>query len=828
MGESVKIMQAMQRYGIWVLFLFLAVGLVACSAEQKIKKHIQRAEAYDANEEYEEAVIEYRNALQLDPNKVETHLALAKVYFKMQKTRDGQWELGEAIRLDPKRNDLRLEYGELGRRIQEYDSALEQAEAVIAVDPTNAEALFLKARTLQDMKKPEAEQAYLQTIAAAPDKARYYLATGLYYALLGNMKEAEKMVLTAVERDPGYLSYSAMAAYLTDIPERAKEAEAWWRKAIDAAKTGSDDLLIQGYTSFANYYSRQNNFADAERVLLEAIEHFPKELNFVYMLARFYAMSGDEKKADELMENAIKAVPDKVDPYLALSSYRYRKGDDEGAIKALNDALKIDAKSIPTRLRLADLYFEKGSGSKDEALVNQGSALVEGVLGEDENEPEALYLRAKLDLYKGKKDDSVRRLRRVIELRPDWAQAHFILGTALLTKEDLKGARSELERALELDSSLFEARKALSQVYDRLGESAPAISEARKILQQRPDADDVRIVLAQGLLREGKPSEAIKELDAIPEERRGVGVYYALGRAYLFLGKLDDARKNLLRANELAPNNAEILGSLFRVDVATGRLQDTLQRVDAAVKADPKSPALAHLQGMVLNAAGREEETIRAFRRAIELNPNLIDSYSELAKVYARAGKTDQVVKIFEEAAAAAPNEPTVRLLLGTLYEGLNEKAKARAAYEKAIQLNPKLAAAKNNLAYMLAEEGKELDRALTLAQEAKALVPNNANVADTLGWVFYKKQLPSAAIPYLKEAEQGLSSEDPVLDSVRYHLALAYHANGESGKARALLQLSLENLEERRRVYQKKTGLEADMPDWAVDAKKLLVKLGD
>lgn len=823
MGGSVKKMQA---YGIRVLLLCLVVGLAACSAEQKIKKHIQRAEAYDANEEYEEAVIEYRNALQINPNNVETHLALSKVYFKIGRTHDGQWELGEAIRLDPKRNDLRLEYGELGRRIQEYDSALEQAEAVIAAEPTNAEAWFLKARTLQDMKKPEAEQAYLQTIAAAPDKARYYLAAGLYYALLSNTKEAEKMVLTAVERDPGYLAYSAMAAYLADVPERSKEAEAWWKKAIDSAKTDSDDLLIQAYTSFANYYSQQNNFVGVEQTLKEAIEHFPKELNFLYLLARAYAANGEEKKADEIMESVIQVAPDKVDPYLTLSVYRYRKGDDEGAIKALNDALKIDAKSIPTRLRLADLYFEKGSSTEDEALVSQGAALVEGVLREDENEPEALYLSAKLDLYKDKKDDAVRRLRRVVELRPEWAQAHFVLGTALLAKDDLRGSRGALERALVLDGSLFEARKLLTQVYDRLGENTPAITEARKILQMRPDADDIRIVLAQGLLREGKPVEALKELNAIPEDRRSVAVYYAQGRAYLFLGKMDEARKNLLRANELTPNNAEILGSLFRVDIATGGGEDTLKRVDAAVKADPQSAALAHLQGMVLNATKREEEAIRAFRRAIELNPNLIDSYSELAKVYARAGKTDQVVKIFEEAAAAAPNEPTVRLLLGTLYEGLNEKAKARAAYEKAIQLNPKLAAAKNNLAYMLAEEGKELDRALTLAQEAKALVPNNPNVADTLGWVFYKKNLPSAAIPYLKEAEQGLSSEDPVLDSVCYHLALAYHANGESAKARELLQFSLENLEERRRVYQKKTGLEADMPDWAVDAKKLLVKL--
>lgn len=822
-GKSVK---RMQSYGVRVLFLVLVLGLAACSAEQKIQKHIQRAEAYAANEEYEEAVIEYRNALKLDPNHIDAHLALAKIYFKMSKTRDGHWELAEAIRLDPKRNDLRLEYGELSRRIEEYETALEQAEAVLATEPTNSEAWLVKARTLQDTKKPEAEQAYLKAIEATPKMAKYYLAAALYYSSLSNLKESEKMILAAVEHDPGYLSYTSMAAFLAAIPDRSKEAEAWWKKAIDSLREDEAEALIQGYTSLANYYWQQGNFSGLEQTLHRAIERFPKELSFIYLLARSYEVRGDDAKANELMESATKAVPDKVDPFLALSAYRHGRNDYEGAIDAMNQALKIDPKSVPTRLRLADLYFEKGTAAKDEALIGQGAAIVEAVLLEDENEPEALYLSAKLDLYKGKKDDAVRRLRRVVEARPGWAQAHFVLGTALLSQGDSAGARVALTRALEIDGSLVEARKALTQIYDRAGEGALSIEEARKVLRVNPQADDMRILLAQGLLRDGQSAEALKELEVIPEERRNVSVYYAIGRANFLLGKMDEARKYLLKANELAPNNSEVLGSLFRVDLATGRLADSVQRVEGAVKADPKSAGLAYLQGMVFGAAGREQDAIQALRRATELNPNLIDAYTELAKVYARAGKMDQVLKTFEEAAAATPNEPGIQLILGTLYEGLNEKAKARAAYEAAIRLNPNLAAAKNNLAFMLAEEGKELDRALTLAQEAKALVPNNPNIADTLGWVFYKKKLPSAAITYLKEAEQGFPSDDPALGSIRYHLALAYHANGESEKAKALLQLALENLEERRRAYRKKTGLEADVPEWAVDAEKLLTKL--
>src|SRR5438045_3759599 len=71
--------------------------------------------------------------------------------------------------------------------------------------------------------------------------------------------------------------------------------------------------------------------------------------------------------------------------------------------------------------------------------------------------------------------------------------------------------------------------------------------------------------------------------------------------------------------------------------------------------------------------------------------------------------------------------------LLGIIAEMQNRPVDARSRYERALQLEPKAATAANNLAWLYAESGENLDVALQLAQTAKAGLPDTPEVNDTL-----------------------------------------------------------------------------------------------
>jgi tetratricopeptide (TPR) repeat protein len=105
------------------------------------------------------------------------------------------------------------------------------------------------------------------------------------------------------------------------------------------------------------------------------------------------------------------------------------------------------------------------------------------------------------------------------------------------------------------------------------------------------------------------------------------------------------------------------------------------------------------------------------------------------------------------------------------------------------LELNKNFAPAANNLAYNYAQNGGNLDVALNLAQRAREVNPNDPGIADTLGWIHFKKGTYETAIALLKESNEKFKGQNP---TVLYHLALAHDKNGDEKVARETLQKAL------------------------------------
>lgn len=815
----------LSRVSAALLALLLLAPLLACRDEQaQIARHRERAEAYVEQEQWKEAALEYRSILQIDPNDADAHYGLARAFLGQGDGRKAYWELSETVRLDPSNQTAKLELANFllfGDR-EARERAAELGAQVAEAEPTDDDfkGHVVRARALQSLgRSEEADEAYARAMEAAPDRVEPVLLRANFLHSEGRIDAAEPFFRRLPEIEQSFTTWAALGGFLAAREGRDAEAEAAYRKALSQAKEKERTTAV---TVLANFLYSRGRVGEAEQVIREALEETPDELDLIYALARLHHAQGDREKADAMIQEATRAQPDDPKPFLLLSAYRGRNGDVEGALAAAEQALEADPESAEARLRKAEVLIDLGFREKDPGRTAAGRAVVESVLAREPDHASALFVKAKLDIAEERPEEAVAALRRVIEVRPSWPQAHFLLASVHLMRGERTAARAEATRALELDANFLEARKLLTRVHAALGDHDNAITVGRQVLRIDDDPA-IRIVVAQSLVRQRRLDAALRELEAIPEERREVEAHYALGRVHTLRGDAEAARRHLDAAWKADPVRPEILRALVDLDVRDGNPGAAAERIEAALRQAPDDAQLQQLRGEVLLYTGRSSEAEAAFRRAIELDPNDLRSYQSLARYLAVTGRSDEVVATYERALEASPDSGVLHLIVGSLHELQSQPEKAIARYEEAIRLDPSLAVAKNNLAYLLAEHDGNLDRALDLAQDAKGQLPDNPNAADTLGWILYKKNVPGAAIAYLREAVNGMRPEDPQIALVRHHLALAYEANQEPGEALRVLEQAIRDLE--LIAERQEAGAE---PPWAAEIRSMHARLAD
>jgi len=248
------------------------------------------------------------------------------------------------------------------------------------------------------------------------------------------------------------------------------------------------------------------------------------------------------------------------------------------------------------------------------------------------------------------------------------------------------------------------------------------------------------------------------------------------------------AKSSFERALELTPGNFEAVGGLVALDLQAKQLITAVNRVDAELKKHPDRSDLLGLAGSVYDQAGQSDRAEQALRRAVAADPRYSTGYGMLAQLYMKQRRLDEARAEFEGMVKRDPRAVGPRTMVGVILETQGKRDEARRWYEATVAGISNAPVVANNLAFIYAEEGKNLDVALQLASSAKQQMPDSADVDDTLGWVYYKKDLATLA---LRPLEESLKKKPDNAD-ILYHLGLTYAKIGEKAKSREALERAL------------------------------------
>jgi len=155
-------------------------------------------------------------------------------------------------------------------------------------------------------------------------------------------------------------------------------------------------------------------------------------------------------------------------------------------------------------------------------------------------------------------------------------------------------------------------------------------------------------------------------------------------------------------------------------------------------------------------------------------------------------GELEEAIEALEALAAEGHLDPAARVRLARMHTTLGNEDRAIELLEQALAERSDLYEGKNDLAFLLTRRRVDLDRAVELAQEARAALPDSPDVADTLGFAYLEKGLPQAALPQLQEAAELAEARGQTDPSILYHLALALKALERNEEAASALEDSL------------------------------------
>jgi len=223
--------------------------------------------------------------------------------------------------------------------------------------------------------------------------------------------------------------------------------------------------------------------------------------------------------------------------------------------------------------------------------------------------------------------------------------------------------------------------------------------------------------------------------------------------------------------------------------MAKGEGQKAIARVHTQLQMSPNNAFIYDLLGRLYMALNQDDMAEEAFKQVIKADENSLTAYNNLGLLYTKQRAYDRAIQQYELLIKTSPQLLPPYVLLGIIYDYQGQHQQANEQYQKALAINPNSALAANNLAWNYAEYGGNLDAALALAQTAKAQFPDTPGIADTLGWIYYKKNIYSKAIGLLKDSSEK-QPDNPVH---HYHLGMTYAKNGDTALAQRALTKALQ-----------------------------------
>jgi putative PEP-CTERM system TPR-repeat lipoprotein len=780
------------------------------SPELKARLLAVAGEAYMALGRDKEALEAIDSGMKADPRSVDVLTAASRYAFATGDLATARKRLMEAQQGDPKRASLFDMAGTIEFAGQNYPASIKAYKDMLGVAPWSMLARLGLARAqIADGKLDEANAGLAAVLKMAPNEPRANYLRALAAYRQNEYAAAQSYAQRALSAAKGFAPALLMAGASSYALRQYEQANSYLSQYVYQVPQN-----VQARKLLAAVQLALGHSADAVKTLSPAVDKTSSDAQLLALIGAASAQSGDLAAASQYLSKALEQQPQNAAVRTELGITQVALGEIAAGIEALEEASREDPGAVRAEAALFVTYFQQKNFVK--ALE-----AAERLKKNRPHEPAGFDFAGAAYLAKGDESSARDEYVKARELRPGDAIASRSLAALAIRDGDLAAARGYYNDVLKANPKDAASALSLAAIEEHEGHRDGARTILESAIAQNPDSAVLRTVLGRAFVIDGKYQEALSAVEpGLAKYPRDPALLEVAGQAQLALGDTDAARgafttltdvlpqlvagHRYLAETYLAARNPDLaIGEaskavagepadlaanlvLARAYFAKGSYAEAQKLLGQLAREHPKEALVADLQGTVSMAENHPSEAIKAFGEAVAARD--VAAYRiHLAAAQSKAGQFEAARSTLSNWIDAHPNDAATRLALGDLYLQQKQAADAEAQYAAVLRQFPNSAVAENNIAWVLALEGKP-DEALSHAKHAASLAPNAAQVLDTLGVVLMQtKQLDDALATLTKAAQAA-----PAVPEIQFHLAQALANSGNKVKARDVLRALL------------------------------------
>jgi tetratricopeptide (TPR) repeat protein len=687
------------------VLLSTLAGLTGCnrSPEAREAQFLKRAEALSAAKDYNRAALELKNASKAMPKDPEPNYRLGLLELSVNHPMEALMEFRKALQLNPNHAGAKLKMAELmslsrkkedveeaARRLTEFvkaspdttetaeatdnlaftqwrlgnpEEATKLLEETLAKSPSRLVSSVALARMKVEKKDfAGAEEVLKAAVKSDPKSAQAALLLGRFYILTQKLDAAEAQMKTAIALDPKSGSAWAGLAAIQLHGGRKQEAEQSYQQlsalpdkvykpvhALFLFQEGRHDEAIAEMTRLAKAdpqdrdargrlvaaYVSTNQGAKAQQVLDDALHRNPKDVDALIQRSNFYMNQGKSSEATADLRQALTFRPDSVDGHAAMANVYRSTGKPLLERQELSRILQLNASMLPARLQLARNYEASGKADAALGLLQETPAPQKHVVG--------VLIARNWALYALKRTDELRT--GIAEGQAAGPSPEWFLQSG----------------ALKLMQGAFEQAR----------------TDAEEFVKRQPEDARGALLLADTYLAQKQPKAAIDRLRELASQHRNTAALQQIyGDLLVKDGNPAAARKAYEAAKAANPRSVEADLKLAQIDIGDKQYDAAQQIAQGIIQRAPNNIQAQLMLGDIDEANHKEADAISHYRTVLNVQEDNLYALNNLAYTLITTNP-DEALKYAQKALEALPDNPTVQDTIGWIYcrKGLYQAA---------------------------------------------------------------------------------------------------------------------------------------------------------